>query len=78
MRKARNATTPNEAAKVEEFWDRQGREPTRWERAALCREAAADTRSPKSGAGVIDLRTRWADEADALGWSPDAVTPLSA
>jgi conjugative relaxase-like TrwC/TraI family protein len=32
------------AVKVEEFRAHQGRDPTRWERAALCREASADTR----------------------------------
>ena len=33
------------AAKVDEFRHRQGREPSRWERGAMTREAAADTRS---------------------------------
>ena len=32
------------AAKIDEFRVREGRDPTRWERAALTREAAADTR----------------------------------
>lgn len=59
------------AVKVEEFRARQGRDPTRWERAALCREASADTRSHKSGAAVPDLRTRWQSEAAVLGWSAD-------
>ena len=36
------------AAKVDDFRRRQGREPSRWERAAMSREAAADTRSRKS------------------------------
>jgi conjugative relaxase-like TrwC/TraI family protein len=59
------------AVKVDEFRARQGRDPTRWERAALCREASADTRSHKSGAGVPDLRTRWESEAAGLGWTAD-------
>ena len=58
-------------AKVDEFRARQGRDPTRWERAALCREASADTRSHKSGAAVPDLRTRWQTEAAGLGWTAD-------
>lgn len=57
-------------AKLDDFRRRQGREPTRWERAALTREASADTRSTKSGHGASDLRTRWIEEAAALGWSP--------
>ena len=44
-------------AKLDEFRSRQGREPTRWERAALTREASADTRSAKSGHGAPDLRS---------------------
>ena len=59
------------AAKVEEFRHREGRDPTRRERAALSREASADTRAHKSGHGVSDLRSRWAAEAGELGWRPD-------
>ena len=55
--------------KVAEFVVRQGREPSQWERAALTREAAVDTRSKKSGIGVADLTTRWTDEAESIGWS---------
>jgi conjugative relaxase-like TrwC/TraI family protein len=61
-------------AKVDDFRERQGRDPTRWERAALCREASADTRAHKTGTGVTELRPRWAREADALGWTPNQVT----
>ena len=43
------------AVKVDEFRLRQGRDPTRWERAALSREASADTRAHKTGHGVSDL-----------------------
>jgi conjugative relaxase-like TrwC/TraI family protein len=60
-------------AKLDEFRGRQGREPTRWERAALTREASADTRSGKSGQGALDLRGRWIDEAAQVGWSPTSV-----
>ncbi len=57
-------------AKLDDFRNRQGREPTRWERAALTREASADTRSSKSGHGAVDLRSQWIEEAAALGWNP--------
>jgi conjugative relaxase-like TrwC/TraI family protein len=59
------------AGKVAEFRSRQGRDPTRWERAALCREACADTRSHKTGLAVPDLQTRWQTEAAGLGWTAD-------
>jgi conjugative relaxase-like TrwC/TraI family protein len=59
------------AVKVDEFRQRQGRDPTRWERAALCREASADTRRHKTGVGVPYLRTRWQTEAAVLGWTAD-------
>jgi AAA domain/TrwC relaxase len=61
------------AAKLDAFRARQGREPTRWERAALTREASADTRSGKSGNGSVDLRARWVNEAATHGWSPRAI-----
>jgi hypothetical protein len=58
---------------------RQGRDPTRWERAALTREASAETRAHKTGHGVEDLQTRWRTEAAELGWTPDRlVEQLSA
>jgi conjugative relaxase-like TrwC/TraI family protein len=53
------------AVKVDEFRHRQGRDPSRWERAALCREASADTRVHKTGNRVSDLATRWQGEAAA-------------
>ena len=59
------------AAKVDEFRHRQGREPSRWERAAMTREAAADTRSRKSGHSAADLTTRWQTEAADAGWTVD-------
>ena len=59
------------ADKVDEFRHREGREPSRWERAALTREASADTRSRKSGHGAADLTTRWQTEAADAGWTVD-------
>ncbi len=56
--------------KLTDFYAREGRDPTRFERAALEREAAADTRSHKTGAAVTDLRTRWLDEAAEVGVTP--------
>ncbi len=58
------------AVKLGEFRRREGRDPTTWERAALCREASADTRAHKTGNSVGDLRTRWAAEAAELDWTP--------
>ena len=57
------------AAKLDDFRQREGREPSRFERAALEREASADTRSRKSGHGAIDLATRWRAEASEVGWT---------
>jgi conjugative relaxase-like TrwC/TraI family protein len=59
--------------KIDEFRDREGRDPNRWERAALTREAAADSRATKTHDSTTDLAPRWLDEAAALGWSPDRV-----
>ncbi len=67
-------------SKLTEFRDREGRDPTRWERAALTREASADTRGHKTGNGVADLQTRWKSEAASLGWAAvdvvDSVTTV--
>ena len=57
------------AVKLDDFRDREGREPSPKERAALEREASADTRGGKSGLGVADLATRWQGEAAAVGWT---------
>ena len=57
------------ADKLDDFRHREGREPSRWERAALTREASADTRSRKSGNGAADLTTRWQTEAADAGWT---------
>jgi TrwC relaxase len=59
------------ADKLDDFRQREGRDPSRWERAALTREASADTRSRKSGHGATDLTTRWQTEAAAAGWTGD-------
>ena len=59
------------AAKLDEFHQREGRAPSRFERAALEREASADTRSRKSGYGAAALTTRWQTEAAELGWTVD-------
>ena len=62
------------AAKLDEFRQREGRDPSRWERAALTREASADTRAHKSGHGVPDLTTRWQSEAAGVGWTAEQLT----
>ena len=62
------------AAKVAEFQGREGRDPSRWERAAMEREAAADTRQHKTGRPVADLQARWRDEARELGWTAERLT----
>ena len=61
-------------AKLDEFRQREGRDPSRWERAALTREASADTRAHKSGHGVPDLTTRWQREAADVGWIAEQLT----
>jgi conjugative relaxase-like TrwC/TraI family protein len=57
------------ADKVAEFVGREGRTPSRFEHAALEREAARDTRRKKTGNGVTELGTRWRAEAEAVGWT---------
>ena len=59
--------------KLDEFREREGRDPTSIERAALTRQAAVDTRRRKTGHGVPDLQTRWRREANRLGWSANDV-----
>lgn len=56
---------------TEAFLEREGRDPTRREAAAIEREAAVDSRRPKSGLPVAEAQTRWIDEARALGWDGD-------
>jgi conjugative relaxase-like TrwC/TraI family protein len=62
------------ADKITELRDREGRDPSRWERAALTREAAKDTRAAKTHASTADLERDWHDEAAALGWTPTRLT----
>ena len=65
------------AAKVADFRVREGREPSKFERAAMEREASADTRGRKTGNTAPDLRERWLAEAAALGVTPqDVVTSV--
>ena len=60
--------------KLAEFGQREGRDPSRLERAAMEREAAADTRRHKTGNAVTDLRARWLAEAAAVGVTPESLT----
>ena len=62
--------------KLADFFDREGRDPSGFEYAAMEREAAVDTRSKKTGLGVPDLRTRWQREAASVG--VDAATLTTA
>ncbi len=57
-------------AKVAEFYARQGRDPTPFERAAMERETAADTRGRKTGVDHATLFQRWLAEAATLGVTP--------
>lgn len=53
--------------RVGAFIDEIGREPTRFERAAIEREVSRDTRAPKTGRSPAELRSRWIAGAAALG-----------
>ena len=55
--------------RVEAFREREGRDPTRWERAAVTREAAEDSRAAKTGASIAELIDGWREEARSLGWT---------
>ncbi len=57
--------------KLAEFYEREGRDPTDWEKAALTREAAADTRIHKSSRPVDELRPGWLEAAADIGVTPD-------
>ena len=59
--------------KVAEFRQREGRHPTKFEHAALEREAAADTRLRKAANGVPDLPTRWRSEAAGIGITAESL-----
>ena len=59
--------------KVAEFRQRERRHPTRFEHAALEREAAADTRLRKAAQGVADLPARWRGEAASVGVTAESL-----
>ena len=59
--------------KLTVFREREGRDPTVRERAAMSREAAVDTRTKKTGTAVEDLTARWTTEAAALAWDAQSV-----
>ena len=59
------------AVKVAEFYERDGRDPTMWEKAALTREAAADTRVHKTSRSVDELRPGWLADAADIGVTPE-------
>jgi conjugative relaxase-like TrwC/TraI family protein len=59
--------------KVADFRQREGRHPTKFEHAALEREAAADTRLRKAAQGVTDLPTRWRSEAASIGVTAESL-----
>ena len=56
--------------KLAEFYEREGRDPTPWEKAALTREAAADTRVHKTDRPIDELRPEWVDAAFDAGITP--------
>ncbi len=60
-------------ARIEEFEAREGRAPSRFERAAIEREAAADTRVKKTGTAATEVRSVWRKEAADLGYTPRSV-----
>ena len=51
------------------FRDREGRDPTKREYAAISREAAVDSRRDKTGIPLDVLAPRWRAEAEAVGWT---------
>ncbi len=63
-------------AKVEAFTTRNGRVPTGYERAALVREAALDSRDRKTGTTPGILFHEWAAQAEGVGWDRDQLTNL--
>ena len=59
---------------TEAFLEREGRDPTRREAAAIQRDAAVESRRRKSGLPLADAQIRWVDEAAALGWDGTHLT----
>ena len=51
------------------FRDREGRDPTKREYAAISREAAADSRRDKTGIPLDVLAPRWRADAEEIGWT---------
>jgi conjugative relaxase-like TrwC/TraI family protein len=60
--------------KLERFVDQIGRQPTRRERWALEREAAVDSRPTKTSADAADVRRRWCEQLEDLGFTPERYT----
>jgi conjugative relaxase-like TrwC/TraI family protein/excisionase family DNA binding protein len=61
------------ADKLDEFYRRDDRDPTRIEFAAMQREAAADSRAHKTGRTADDLRAMWRVEAASVGVTPTSL-----
>jgi DNA transposition AAA+ family ATPase len=57
------------ATALTEFRDREGRDATRRERAALARRAAQDSRATKTHLSPAELAPRWRREAADAGWT---------
>lgn len=67
-----------QAALRAEFRTREGRDPSRYERSAIEREVATDTRDDKTGLTPAELRIAWEAEATAIGYfPPDVASALS-
>jgi len=62
------------AVALTEFRDREGRDPTRRERAALTRRAAEDSRANKTHLSPAELAPRWRREAADAGWTTPRLT----
>ncbi len=60
--------------KLADFYAREGRDPTPWEKAALTREAAADTRVRKTDRNLDELRQEWLNAAFDAGILPEDLT----
>jgi conjugative relaxase-like TrwC/TraI family protein len=57
------------ATALAEFREREGRDPTRTERAAITRRAAQDSRATKTHLPPAELAPRWRREAADAGWT---------
>ncbi|MDJ0771314.1 MAG: MobF family relaxase [Ilumatobacter sp.] len=64
--------------RLDEFRSREGREASRYERSAIEREVATDTRDHKTGLTAAELRIAWEAEATAIGYGlPDIESGVS-